>query len=93
MQVHIRNEKCTWDDLGVEDRGSSSGLGDNVALGALPSGRVGGLGEDVKIGEDGVLALGLAGVAPHVGLCTPCKSTAVVLDLVVVGGRSSVTPD
>lgn len=75
----------------MEDRGSSSGLGDNVALSALPGGRVGGLGEDVKVGENGVLALGLAGVAPHVGLSASSKSTAVVLNLVVVGSRGSVT--
>lgn len=77
----------------MEDGSSSSGLGDNVALGALPGGRVGGLGEDVKVSEDGVLTLGLTGVAPHVGLCTSSKTTAVILNLVVVGSRSSVTSD
>jgi len=74
----------------VEERSGSSGLGNNILLGILPGGRVGGLGEDIKVSENSVLTLGLAGVAPHVGLCASGKGASVFLNFVIVGSRSSV---
>jgi len=82
----------TWNHLGVEDWCVSSGLGLDVLGGFLPGGGKVRLREDVKVAENGSLALGLAGVAPHVGLIALVE-TSVLLDLPVVGGGGTVTTD
>ena len=71
---------------------TSSKLGD-VVLGLLPGLRELRLREDVKVGQNSIFALGLAGVAPHVGLSALVERAAESIDFVVVGSIGTVTTD
>jgi len=92
LSIVNKSRIVTRDDVWVVDglllSSLSTELGD-VILGLLSGLRMLRLREDVKVGQSSVLTLGLAGVAPHVGLSAVFE-LAESADLVVVGSGGAV---